>query len=94
MGILLSKLNRWFLHTGIFSSCTSAHYQSMQAPVYWRKLVLNILALLERKDTCQENYLTMLDFFNRLYPQKSRPLDYQQPFNLCFPKNGVLILCH
>ena len=39
------------MHPGIFVSGTSAHYQSVQALVYWRKLVLNILALLERIDT-------------------------------------------
>ena len=41
----------WFMHPGIFISGTSAHYQPVQALVYWRKLVLNILALLERIDT-------------------------------------------
>ena len=39
------------MHPGIFISGTSAHYQPAQALVYWRKLVLNILALLERIDT-------------------------------------------
>ena len=36
---------------GIFISYTSVHYQPVQALVYWRKLVLNILALLERSNT-------------------------------------------
>ena len=46
------------MHTGIFVSNTSAHYQPVQALAYWRKLVLNILALLKRKDTYQVCYLT------------------------------------
>ena len=50
------------MHTGIFISYTSAHYQPVQALVYWRKLVLNILALLERKDTHQVCYLITLYF--------------------------------
>ena len=40
-----------FMHTGIFISCTSGHYQPVQALVYWRKFVLNILSLLDWKDT-------------------------------------------
>ena len=51
------------MHTSIFISCTSAQYQPPEALVYWRKLVLNILALLERKDTYQVSYLITLYFF-------------------------------
>ena len=53
------------MHTGIFTSGTSAHYQPVQALVYWRKLILNIWKrkkLLERKNTYQVTYLTTLYF--------------------------------
>ena len=45
------SIENLFMHTGIFISYTSAHYQPAQALVYWRKLVLKILPLLERRDT-------------------------------------------
>ena len=41
------------MHTGIFTTYTSAQYQPAQALVYWRMLVLNILALLKRHETYQ-----------------------------------------
>ena len=50
------------MHTGIFISYTSAHYQPAQALVYWRKLVLKIIPLLERTDTQQVSYLINLLF--------------------------------
>ena len=48
------------MHTSIFISCTSARCQPTHTLVYWRKLVLNILALLERKDTYQVNFIQLL----------------------------------
>ena len=51
------------MHTSIFISCsTSIHWQPAQVLVFWRKLVLKILALLERQDTYQVSYLTTLYF--------------------------------
>ena len=50
------------MYTGIFISYTSAHYQPLKALVYWRKFVLNVLALLERKNIYHVSYLTTLYF--------------------------------
>ena len=44
------------MHTGIFISYTVVTYQPAQTLLYWRKLVLNILALLERKDIYQMSF--------------------------------------
>ena len=50
------------MHTGIFISCKSAHYQPVQTLVSWRELVLNILALLKRQENYQVSYLAFLYF--------------------------------
>ena len=59
------------MHTSIFISCKSAHYQPAQALSNWRKLVLNILTLLERKATSQLSYLITLYFV--LFYSKGSP---------------------